>query len=117
MSTVPPFAPRASACISRAKTRIGRIVVMPDEIVALNTRTDTSREAARMHVEVLRRLGIGQRAAMTFELIDVLRCVTEAGIRHRHPGYDNEMVRLALIRLWLGSELFRRIHPAVEIDP
>lgn len=68
-------------------------------------------------VEVRRRLGIGQCAAMTFELSDVLRCVTEAGIRHRHPGYDNEMVRLALIRLWLGSELFRRIHPAVEIDP
>ena len=36
---------------------------------------------------------------------------------HRHPDYDDEMVRLALIRLWLGPELFRRIHPAVEIDP
>ena len=90
---------------------------MPDEIAAPNTRTDTSREAARMHVEVLRRLGIGRRASMTFELSDILRCVTEAGVRHRHPDYDEEMVRLAVIRLWLGPELFRRIHPAVEIDP
>ena len=86
-------------------------------MVVIDRRSDTSREAARMHVEVLRRLGIWRRAAMTFELSDVLRRVTEAGIRHRHPGYDDEMVQLALVRLWLGPELFRRIHPAVEIDP
>ncbi len=90
---------------------------MPDEIVAPNARTDTSREAARRHVKVLRRLGIKRRASMTFELSDVLRRVTEAGVRHRHPDYDDDMVRLALIRLWLGPELFRRIHRAVEIDP
>ena len=90
---------------------------MPDELVAPNARTDTSREAARMHLEVLRRLGIGRRAAMTFELSDDLHRVTEAGIRHRHPDYDDELVRLALLRLWLGPELFRRVHPTVEIDP
>lgn len=54
---------------------------------------------------------------MTFELTDDLRRVTEAGVRHRHPDYDDDMVRLALIRLWLGPELFRRVHPAVEIEP
>ena len=70
-----------------------------------------------MHFEVLRRLGIGRRASMTFDLGDVLRRVTEAGVRHRHPDYDDDMVRLALIRLWIGAELFRRVHPAVEIDP
>ncbi len=90
---------------------------MQDESVPPNPRTDTSRDAARMHVEVLRRLGNAHRASMTFDLIDVLRRVTEAGIRHRHPDYDDEMVRVALVRLWLGQELFRQVHPAVEIDP
>ncbi len=70
-----------------------------------------------MHFEVLRRLGIGRRASMTFELSDVLHHLTEAGVRHRHPDYDDDMVRLALLRLWLGLELFRRVHPTVEIDP
>jgi len=90
---------------------------MPDKVVAPNARNDTSPDAARMHIDVLRRLGIRRRASMTFELTDVLRQVTEAGIRHRHPEYDDLKVRLALIRLWLGPELFRRVHPAVEIDP
>ena len=70
-----------------------------------------------MHFEVLRRLGIGRRASMTFELSDLLRRVTEAGVRHRHPEYPDEMVRLAIVRLWLGPDLFRRVHPAVEIEP
>ncbi len=90
---------------------------MTDEIVAPNPQSDTSREAGRMHMEVLRRLGIARRASMTFELTDDLRRVTEAGVRHRHPNYDDDIVRLALIRLWLGPELFRRVHPTVEIDP
>jgi hypothetical protein len=54
---------------------------------------------------------------MTFELSNALRRVTEAGIRHRHPDYDDEMVRLALVRLWLGPELFQQVHPAIEIEP
>ena len=91
--------------------------VMPDEIVAPKPRSDTSRESGRIHMDALRRLGIAGRASMTFELSDDLRCVAEAGVRHRHPDYDDDTVRLALIRLWLGPELFRQVQPAVEIDP
>ena len=47
---------------------------------------------------------------MTFELSDNLRAITEAGIRHRHPDYDEEQVRLALIRTMLGDELFNRFY-------
>ncbi len=90
---------------------------MPDEIVAANPQSDTSREAGRIHMDVLRRLGLARRAAMTFELTDDLHRVTEAGVRHRHPDYDDDMVRLALVLLWLGPELFRRVHPTVEIEP
>ena len=69
---------------------------------------DTSAEAQRVQTEALRRLTMEERARMTFELSDNLRAVTEAGIRHRHPEYSDEQVRLALIRLMLGEELFQR---------
>ena len=90
---------------------------MPDEIVAPRPRSDTSRESGRIHMDALRRLGIAGRASMTFELSDDVRRVAEAGVRHRHPEYDDDTVRLALVWLWLGPELFRQVHPAVEIDP
>ena len=71
---------------------------------------DTTVEAAKVHAAALRRLGLEGRARMTFELSDNLRAVTEAGIRHRHPDYDEEQVRLALIRAMLGDELFDRFY-------
>lgn len=90
---------------------------MSKDLVPAHRRSDTTAEAARIHFEALRRLGIEQRASMTFELSDSLQRVTETGVRYRHPEYEDELVRLAVVRLWLGSELFRRVHPEVEIDP
>jgi hypothetical protein len=69
---------------------------------------DTTADAAQFQTAVLRRLGVEGRARMTFELSDNLRAVTEAGIRHRHPEYDDRRVRLELIRIVLGPELFTR---------
>ncbi len=78
---------------------------------------DTSREAARRQIAVLRGLGISGRAEMAFDLSDGLRATVEAGIRHRHPEYSDDEVRLALQRLTLGEELFQEVHPGVGIRP
>lgn len=34
-----------------------------------------------------------------------------AGIRMRHPGYDEEQVEMALARLLWGDELYRKARP------
>lgn len=60
---------------------------------------DTSLEAFRVHLEVLRRLGMEGRARLTFDLCESLRQTTEAGVRFRHPDYDDRTVRLAATRL------------------
>lgn len=39
------------------------------------------------------------------------RVVTMAGIQRRHPEYDADHVRLALFRILLGDETFRRVWP------
>ena len=69
--------------------------------------TDTSAEADRVQVEVYRRMGGAGRAAAVFRLIERARTLTLAGIRHRHPEYDEEQRRLAFARLVLGDELVR----------
>jgi hypothetical protein len=78
---------------------------------------DTSREAYWALTAALRRMGPERRAAMTFELNDQLRARLAAGVRMRHPDYDNEQVRLATIRLRLGDDWFRRAFPEVEVTP
>ena len=57
----------------------------------------------------------GDRVAVSFRLNELARRASEAGIRSRHPDYNEEQVRQALYRLWLGDELTRRAWPDREL--
>ena len=61
------------------------------------------------------KLGMEGRARMAIELSDGLRSIIESGVRQRHPDYDENMVRLAAVRIAIGEELFRQAYPDVEI--
>jgi hypothetical protein len=69
---------------------------------------DTTREADHVQLAVLRRIGMAGRARMTAELCDNLRELVAAGVLQRHPDYTDEQIRLAVVRLTLGEELFRQ---------
>ena len=73
---------------------------------------DTSSEAMAKQDEILRGLGPAGRAAMAFELSDNMRAVVEAGVRSRHPDWEESEVRCEVLRLMLGEDLFRQVHSA-----
>ena len=77
---------------------------------------DTTLEAARMQFSILRKMGMEGRARMTIELSNGLRSIIESGVRQRHPDYDENMVRLAALRIAIGEELFRQAYPDIEIE-
>ncbi len=68
---------------------------------------DTSPGADAAQVEAYRRMGGAGRAQVMFRLCEMSRQVAEAGIRARHPHYDDTQVRLALARLVYGDDLVR----------
>jgi hypothetical protein len=76
---------------------------------------DTTPEAWRVQVEVYRRMSPSRRLELACQMTDSLRRVVAAGVRARHPEYSEEQVRLAFARLWLGDDLFCKVHPGVEI--
>lgn len=76
---------------------------------------DTSPEAEAVQLEAYRRMGGTGRAQVMFRLSEMTRRTAEAGIRKRHPGYDDTQVVLALARLLHGDELVRRAWPAREL--
>jgi hypothetical protein len=78
---------------------------------------DTTREAAAAFFGALRRTTPDERVRRALEASDRLRDVLEAGVRQRHPQYDDRQVRLAAIRLRLGDALFREVYPGVEVRP
>ena len=69
---------------------------------------DTDRATYELQIEAYRRMGGTARAAVMFRLSDFARRTTMAGIRSRHPDYDDEQVRLALARLCFGDDLVSR---------
>lgn len=79
--------------------------------------SDTSKEAAAVQMEVLRKMGIEGRARLTFQLCSQLREITKAGIRHRHPEYTEKQVTQAYLRLICDEELFQKVFPGCEIKP
>jgi hypothetical protein len=78
---------------------------------------DTAPEALRVQFCVWRRQGIAGRARAAFALNDEIRRQAAEGIRRRHPHYDDDEVRLALLRRILGDRLFGEAFPGVQIDP
>lgn len=76
---------------------------------------DTTLEAARVQFSIFRKIGMEGRARMAIELSDGLRSIIESGVRQRHPDYDENLVRLAVLRIAIGEELFRQAYPDIEI--
>ncbi len=70
---------------------------------------DTTIDAARKQFEILRRLDAETRLKMVFEMSDYLRSIVEAGVRLRHPEYDEKQINRQVTRLMIGERLFREI--------
>src|SRR5262249_8370023 len=75
---------------------------------------DTSPEAAWVQVQAFRSMPAQKRLRMVFELSDSLRSIVAAGVRSRHPEFTAEQVKLEVIRLTLGEELFRKVYSRQE---
>ena len=57
-------------------------------------------------------MGERGRAEVVFRLNEMARQMAKAGIRARHPEYDDEQVHLAYARLVLGDDLVREVWPS-----
>jgi hypothetical protein len=72
---------------------------------------DTTLEAEKVQIAVLKKIGAEGRFRMTIELSDNIRDITMSGIRKRQPGYSEDMVTKALIRYLHGEAVFKECFP------
>ena len=70
---------------------------------------DTTFEMAKKDYDILRSLGPEVRAKMAFEMSEGLRRIVEAGVRHRHPDWEEKKIKLEVLRLMIGDKLYRQM--------
>jgi hypothetical protein len=71
-----------------------------------------------VQLAIYRRMTPARRCELAVRMSTSARAITLAGIRSRHPEYDEHQARLALFRVLVGDELFRRAWPnALAFDP
>ncbi len=75
---------------------------------------DTSTEAEKVQIDTFRRLGPEKRLQSAALLSETCRTLLAQGIRKRHPDYNEEQVRLAVIRCLLPEDLFIRAYPGAR---
>ncbi|MBI5474964.1 MAG: hypothetical protein HY961_21695 [Ignavibacteriae bacterium] len=72
---------------------------------------DTSPEVEKLQIEIIRKMSEQERQMRAAELIRSCRQLQEQGVRHRHPDYTDEEVRIAAIRMRIGEDFFRKAYP------
>jgi len=75
---------------------------------------DTSPNAEKIQIEIFRRMEPEGRLQSAALLSETCRTLLAEGIRKRHPTYNEEQVRLALIRCLLQEDLFLKAYPGAR---
>jgi hypothetical protein len=78
---------------------------------------DTTPDAHRVHEDVLDKLGPARRLEMAIEMSSYVRALAEAGVRQRHPEYDEQDVRRAVLRKLQGRKIYDMCYPGHDIKP
>jgi len=65
---------------------------------------DTSADAQRMQIELMRRLSPSRKLALAFELTDAMRGLVLADLKHRFPNADEAEIRRRFIARVLSRE-------------
>jgi hypothetical protein len=76
-------------------------------------KSDTAPEALRVQYELYRRMPLGRRLELVFDMYDTGRLLALAGLRMRHPEASEEELKQLWARQHLGPELFERVY---EVD-
>jgi hypothetical protein len=70
---------------------------------------DTTLEAHKKQIEILRKLSPERRALISLELSDNVRQIAIDGIRRMHPEFTETQIKRELLRRIVGDELFQKI--------
>ncbi len=82
--------------------------------------SDTSPEAERVQIELLRQAPTWRKLHLLAQMNSALRTLALSGLRERYPQAAPEELRRRLADLWLGPEVAARVYgppPYADVRP
>jgi hypothetical protein len=73
-------------------------------------KSDTSPEARRVQYELYRRMSLGRKLELVFDMYDTGQRLAMAGLRMRHPEATEDQLWRLWLRQHLGHKLFERVY-------
>jgi hypothetical protein len=73
-------------------------------------KSDTPPEVRRIQYDLYRRIPLGRRLELVFDLYDTGKALAMAGLRMRHPDASAAELQRLWARQHLGAELFERVY-------
>lgn len=80
------------------------------ELQVKYAKIDTPPEVQRIHYEITRRVPVGRKIELTFDMCDTGHILAIAGLRMRHPEATEQDLQRLWARQHLGPELFERVY-------
>jgi hypothetical protein len=77
-------------------------------------KSDTTPEARRVQYGLYRRMPLGRRLELAFDMCDTGRRLAFAGLRMRYPGATQGQLQRLWARQHLGTELFEQVYGASD---
>jgi hypothetical protein len=75
---------------------------------------DTSPDAEKVQIEIFQSMEPEKRLQSAALLSETCHILLAEGIRKRHPNYNEEQIRLAVIRCLLPEDLFLQAYPSAS---
>ena len=75
--------------------------------------SDTSPEAERIQIDLLRKAGVARRIELTFSLTQSAIELSRQGMRRRYPHASEEELDLLFVELNYGKDLAYRVRTAL----
>jgi hypothetical protein len=73
-------------------------------------KSDTTPEAQRMLYDIYRRMPLGRKLKLVFEIYDAGQWVIRTGLRTLHPGASEEEIWHLWARQHLGDKLYEEVY-------
>ena len=73
-------------------------------------KTDTSPEAEKVLIEILRKMPHAKKGDLVFDVLKMGRDIAIAGLCYRFPNAKDEQIHLLYAEQHLGEKLFRDVY-------